>query len=94
MLFNQNDFFSWQSFKDVKYDGVRIYYGRYDKTTAARGEDIGKNTLVLILTQKNKDGVYEDIIPGVKEVPVLPLNDGSRCKPNCNGNILFNPETK
>lgn len=92
MLFNQKSFISSEKFKDIQYDGVRIYFGRYDSTTAPNRVDMEKNTLILILTKKNSSGYYDDIVKDVKEVAVLPLNDGSRCKPNCNGLVLYNPQ--
>lgn len=94
MLFNQKTFISWKAFNGIAYDGVRIYFGRYDSTTAPSRVDVEKNTLVLILTKKNSNGYYDDIIKDIKEVPVLPLNDGSRCKPNCSGLLLYNPTTQ
>lgn len=83
-LFNQSSFISFKSFQEVKYDGVRIYFAKYNKATTSRTENVNKNTLVLVLTRLSKGGIYEDF-SGMKEVTVLPLNDGSRCKPNCQG---------
>ncbi len=78
---------------DVDYDGYRIYFARYPLDWGD-AEKRGQNTIVITRTRSsmlNNASAHEDIleINKVSGIYVQPLNDGGRCRPNCNGVLLL-----
>lgn len=79
----------------LAFDGYRIYFARYpsDWKDATKRD---QNTIVITKTKATmlqSETIHEDILEINRSsgVFVQPLNDGGRCRPNCNGTLLLEP---
>jgi hypothetical protein len=70
-------------------DGIRMYYGAYDKDYAEKALYAGRQTVVLVATKQKETetgATNKDIyIQNGNESDILAYNAGSLCPPYCRG---------
>jgi hypothetical protein len=68
-------------------DGIRMYFGAYDKNDAPKPEYVGRQTIVLVATKLKetlRGSVTKDIyVNGEEGTTILAYNMGHLCPPFC-----------
>ncbi len=79
--------------KDYGADGIKMYFGVYDKEHAPQPLYEGRQTVVLVATRENQTGEgvsNKDIYINTEEgTSILAYNVGKLCPPICNTNDDF-----